>query len=62
MNQVEVWFGILQRRVLRHASFASVADLEAAVLAFIRRWNEAECHPFRWRFRGEFAPAVALAA
>lgn len=62
MNQVEVWFGILQRRVLRHGSFSSIADLDAAVLGFISAWNKDERHPFRWRFRGEFAPAVPSAA
>lgn len=62
MNQVEVWFSILQRRVLRHGSFASKADLEAAVMAFVARWNKVEHHPFRWRFRGDFAPRLPLAA
>jgi transposase len=54
MNQVEIWFSILQRRVLRHGSFSSKADIEAAVMAFIREWNEVERRPFRWRFRGDF--------
>lgn len=62
MNQVEVWFSILQRRVLKHGSFSSPADLEAAVMAFIRHWNEVERRPFRWRFRGDFAPRVPWAA
>jgi transposase len=62
MNQVEIWFSILQRRVLRHGSFASVADLEAAVTSFIRLWNNVERRPFRWRFRGEFAPRLPWAA
>lgn len=53
VNQVEIWFSILSRSVLRHASFASKQDLEAAVRAFIVRWNR-EAHPFRWTFRGDF--------
>ena len=56
MNQVEVWFGILQRRVLRHSSFTSTRELDAAVLGFIRNWNRLEAHPFRWKFRGDFKP------
>ncbi|MFZ4739525.1 MAG: IS630 family transposase [Bradymonadia bacterium] len=55
MNQVEVWFSILQRRVLRYGSFANAAELEAAVLGFIGYWNRCEAHPFNWKFRGEFA-------
>jgi transposase len=62
MNQIEIWFSILQRRVLRHGSFTSKADLEAAVMGFIRGWNTVERRPFRWRFRGEFAPPLPWAA
>lgn len=62
MNQVEIWFSILQRRVLRHGSFSSPADLNAAVLGFVRQWNDIERRPFRWRFRGEFAPRLPWAA
>jgi transposase len=53
VNQVEIWFSVLARRVLRHASFATRRELEAAVRAFIARWNR-EAHPFRWTFRGDF--------
>jgi transposase len=52
VNQVEVWFSILQRRVLKHASFATREELKKAVLAFVRHWNRHEAHPFRWTFRG----------
>jgi transposase len=52
VNQIEIWFSILQRRVLKHGSFATKRDLEIAVLGFIRRWNRVEAHPFRWTFRG----------
>lgn len=62
VNQVEIWFSILQRRVLRHGSFASTADVLAAVLDFVRVWNEAERKPFRWKFRGDFAPRARWAA
>lgn len=52
VNQIEIWFSILSRRVLRHASFRSVQELTERVLAFIARWNRSEAHPFRWTFRG----------
>lgn len=55
VNQVEIWFSILQRRVLRHGSFRSTRELDAAVLAFIDAWNLHEARPFRWKFRGDFA-------
>ena len=54
VNQVEIWFSILQRRVIRHGSFDDVAAVRAAVLGFISHWNRAEAHPFRWTFTGRF--------
>jgi len=51
VNQVEVFFSILQRRCLRGASFRSTTELRNAVLAFIQRWNQ-NAHPFRWTFKG----------
>jgi len=47
MNQVEQWFGILQRKRLRHPNFANLADLAAKLAQFIDEWN-AIAHPFRW--------------
>jgi transposase len=35
MNQIEMWFSILVRKLLKRASFTSVEDLHAKVLAFI---------------------------
>lgn len=57
VNQVEVWFSILQRRVLRYGDFATVADQRAAVLGFVRHWNRFEAHPFNWTFSGRFVDA-----
>jgi transposase len=63
VNQVEIWFSILQRRVLRHGSFESYGSLKAAVLGFIARWNRIDAHPFKWTFTGRFEQAhAALAA
>jgi len=53
MNQVEVWFSILQRRVLRYGSFDSPADLAHQVHWFIDHWNRREAHPFRWTWRSD---------
>jgi hypothetical protein len=54
VNQIEIWFSILARRVLKLGSFASAAELRRRVLAFITHWNRAEAHPFRWTFRGKW--------
>jgi transposase len=59
VNQVEIWFSILARRVLRYSSFATATELTCAVRSFIARWNKHERHPFRWTFRGDFRRAAA---
>ncbi len=54
VNQIEVWFGILHRRVLKYGDFPNVAALATALRGFVRHWNAHEKHPFRWTFRGRF--------
>jgi len=52
LNQIEMWFSILHRRVLKGASFASGSELASVVRRFITHWNRRDAHPFRWTFRG----------
>ena len=51
-NQVELWFSLLSRRVLRGGSFQDADDLERRVLGFIAIWNRCEQRPFRWTYTG----------
>jgi transposase len=53
MNQVEIWFSILARKLLKRGTFISVADLKAKVLAFIDYFNRTMAKPFRWTFQGK---------
>lgn len=57
LNQAELWFSILSRRVLRYGSFSTAGELVDKVQAFIEQWNEREAHPFRWTWKG--LPLVA---
>ena len=52
LNQVEMWFSILARRLLKRASFASVEDLHRRVLAFIEYFNTTLAKPFKWTYKG----------
>lgn len=52
VNQVELFFSILERECLRGGSFQSEEDLKTAVLAFIAYWNRERARPFRWTFSG----------
>ena len=47
MNQVEQWFGILQRKRLRIADFADKAALAERLMAYVTHWNQ-YAHPFNW--------------
>lgn len=51
MNQIEIWFSILERRILKHGDFATPREQADRVAGFIRHWNRRECHPFRWTWR-----------
>jgi transposase len=59
VNQVEIWFGLLHRRVLKLNSFRDAAELVDAVHGYIQHWNDHEAHPFQWKFRGEFKKQAA---
>jgi hypothetical protein len=52
VNQVELFFSILQRQCLRSGSFRSTAELRTVVEAFLTAWNRDRAHPFRWTFTG----------
>jgi transposase len=52
LNQVECFFSIFSRRVLRLGDFSSVPDFTWKGRNFLSRWNEHEAHPFRWTFTG----------
>lgn len=53
MNQIELWFSILMRKLLRRGTFTSVADLKAKVLAFVAYFNRTMAQPFRWTYQGK---------
>jgi putative transposase len=53
MNQIEIWFSILARKLLKRGTFSSVADLKAKVLAFIAYFNRTMAKPFRWTYQGK---------
>lgn len=52
MNQIEIWFSILVRKVLKRGNFTSVDDLKRKVLAFIEYYNRTMAKPFKWTYQG----------
>ena len=52
MNQVEIWFSILVRKLLKRESFISTENLKKKILAFISYFNATMAKPFKWTYRG----------
>jgi transposase len=52
LNQIEIWFSILVRRVIKRGHFSSTADLREKILAFIEYFNRTLAKPFKWTFTG----------
>ena len=49
LNQVEIYFSILQRKALTPADFATEDVAAERILGFQRHYH-AVAHPFEWRF------------
>lgn len=52
LNQVEIWFGILTSKALRHQSFADLRAVDRAIYRFARYWNDSLARPFNWTYTG----------
>jgi putative transposase len=53
LNQVEIWFGVLARRLLRRGEFRSVEELAQHILGFIEYYDRHEAHPYEWTYAGK---------
>jgi hypothetical protein len=52
LNQVEIWFGILVRKVIKRGNFPSKDDLRNKVTDFIDYFNRTMAKPYKWVFDG----------
>lgn len=52
LNQIELWFGSLVRRLLKRGSFSSVLELRQRILPFIDYFNLTMAKPFKWTYAG----------
>ncbi|AGA29049.1 hypothetical protein Sinac_4892 [Singulisphaera acidiphila DSM 18658] len=52
LNQIEIWFSILVRRVIKRKNFTSAEDLREKILAFIDYFNRTLAKPFKWTSTG----------
>lgn len=51
LNQVEIWFSIITRRLLKRGSFSSAEQLKERILKFINFFNETVAKPFKWTYK-----------
>jgi transposase len=49
LNQIEIYFSVVQRKVVSPNDFTNLAEVEARLLAFERRYQQTAA-PFDWRF------------
>jgi transposase len=52
LNQIELWFSILARRLLKRGNFISIEDLRQQILEFIEYFNRTMAKPFKWTYKG----------
>jgi transposase InsO family protein len=53
LNQIEIWFSILVRKLLKRESFTSQAMLRQRILQFIDYFNQTMAKPFKWTYKGK---------
>ena len=53
LNQIECWFSILVRRLIKRNSFCSTKDLQDKIFKFIDYFNETMAKPFKWTYKGK---------
>ena len=52
LNQIEIIFGVVMRKVIRRGNFKSVEDLRSKLSAFFAYFNEVYARPFKWTYTG----------
>ena len=53
LNQIEIWFSILARKLIRRGNFASKHMLKTRIEQFIAYFNKTMAKPFRWTYTGK---------
>ncbi len=50
---IEVWFGILMKKVIKRGQFLSTEDLKNKILKFVDYFNGNMAKPFKWTYQGK---------
>lgn len=57
MNQIEIWFGILTRKILKYGNFKSIDKLRERIENFIEYYNRTMAKAFKWTYKGKLLQA-----
>ena len=57
LNQVEIFFSVIQKKVLTPGDFPGLGTLSCALLAFVNRYNRT-ARPFKWKFTADDLTAL----
>jgi transposase len=53
LNQIEIWFNILEKKAIRNGDFSDTDDLISKIMKYIElEWNP-KAHPFQWTYKGK---------
>lgn len=53
MNQIEIWFSIISKKLLKRLNCSSMDDLKTRIINFISYFNETMAKPFKWTYEGK---------
>lgn len=53
MNQIEIWFSIISRQLLKRLSCNSIEILKERITTYISFFNETMAKPFKWTYDGK---------
>lgn len=53
LDQIEIAFGMIHRKLPRGGNFTSVGDLESRLREFLGYYNRTMAHPFAWTYTGK---------
>jgi len=53
LNQVELFFSVLSRKLLKRGDFAGAEQFEGRMKQWLDRYNAEQAHPYRWTYTGE---------
>ncbi len=53
LNQIEIWFSILVKKVIKRGNFTSKDELKEKIMEFISFFNKTMARPFSWTYKGK---------